>query len=158
MNRNEVGEVCTKGYCVMLGYYNDEKATQEVIDSDGYMKTGDLGYIDEDGFLCIQGRKKDIIIRGGENISPKEIEDHLLTHEAVDDVQVINVRDEKLGDEICAWVKLKDRKKASKEDLVKYCRNVIAHYKIPRYIRFVDSFPLTVSHVTLLVLLAYAYA
>ena len=145
VDRNTVGEVCTKGYCVMMGYYNDDKATNEVIDADGYMKTGDLGYMDDDGFLCIQGRKKDIIIRGGENISPKEIEDYILTHEAVDDVQVINVKDEKLGDEICAWIKLKDNKKLTKEDIVKYCRHEIAHYKIPRYIRFVNSFPLTVS-------------
>ncbi len=131
----------------MLGYYLDQKATYEAIDSDGFMKTGDLGYIDNEGYLHIVGRKKDVIIRGGENISPKELEDFLGTNPMVDDVQVIAVKDEKYGDEICAWVRVKEiyNNQLTKTDLIIFCKRKIAHYKIPKYIRFVDSFPMTAT-------------
>jgi fatty-acyl-CoA synthase len=146
VHRGIKGEVCSSSYGVMIGYYGDEKATNDTIE-DGFVKTGDIGYIDNDGYLYIQGRKKDVIIRGGENISPKEVEDFLGTYNVVDDVQVIAVKDEKFGDEICAWIKLKEqyKGKVKKEDIVAFCKNKIAHYKIPRYVRFVDSYPMTVN-------------
>jgi fatty-acyl-CoA synthase len=146
VHRGVKGEVCSSSYGVMIGYYGDEKATNETIE-DGFIKTGDIGYIDNEGFLYIQGRKKDTIIRGGENISPKELEDFIGTNNVVDDVQVIAVKDEKFGDEVCAWIKLKEQYKGKikKEDIVAFCKNKIAHYKIPRYIRFVDTYPMTVN-------------
>jgi fatty-acyl-CoA synthase len=147
LERNVKGEICSRSYALMLGYYGDEKVTKESIDEDGFMKTGDIGFIDDDGYLHIEGRKKDVIIRGGENISPKELEDYIGTHPMIDDLQVIGVKDEKFGDEICAWIKVKEqyKDKINKEVIIAYCRHQIAHYKIPRYIRFVDSFPMTIT-------------
>jgi fatty-acyl-CoA synthase len=145
--RGEVGEICSKGYGLMLRYWEDEKATMATIDNEGYMKTGDLGKMDEEGYLYIEGRKKDTIIRGGENISPKELEDLIGTHQAVDDVQVIAVKDIKFGDEICAWIKLKPifKGKVEKKEIQSYVKSKVAHFKVPRYIRFVDSFPMTIT-------------
>jgi fatty-acyl-CoA synthase len=144
--RGSTGEICTRSYGLMLGYYGDENATNEAI-RDGFMHTGDLGYIDQDGYLHIEGRKKDTIIRGGENISPKELEDFLGTHPMIDDVQVVGARDEKFGDEICAWIKIKEvhKGKVTKDEIIHYCKKQIAHYKIPRYVRFVEHFPMTVT-------------
>jgi fatty-acyl-CoA synthase len=129
----------------MLGYWNDPKATAEAIDSARWMHTGDLATMDEDGYVNIVGRSKDMIIRGGENVYPREIEEFLYTHPAVADVQVIGVPDEKYGEEIMAWVQLKDGQHVNSDDLRDFCRGTIAHYKIPRYWKFVDSFPLTVT-------------
>jgi fatty-acyl-CoA synthase len=145
--RGEVGEICSKGYGLMIGYWEDEKATTASIDNEGYMKTGDLGKMDEEGYLYIEGRKKDTIIRGGENISPKELEDLIGTHLAVDDVQVVGVNDTKFGDEICAWIKLKPcfKGKVEKKEIQLYVKSKVAHFKVPRYIRFVDSFPMTIT-------------
>lgn len=145
--RNHIGEVCSISYGLMKGYYGDEQATKQVIDSEGFMKTGDLGFVDDDGYLHIEGRSKDVIIRGGENISPKELEDFLGTHPKIDNVQVLAVKDEKFGDEICAWIIPKEQFKEnlSKVEIIKFCKSQIAHYKIPRYIRFVNSFPMTVT-------------
>jgi fatty-acyl-CoA synthase len=146
VERNVVGEICTKSYGLMLGYYEDSEATNDTI-RQGFMKTGDLGYIDDDGYLHIEGRKKDTIIRGGENISPKELEDFLGSHPMIEDVQVIAVKDEKFGDEICTWIKVRSEYKGQikKDDIINFCKKKIAHYKIPRYVRFVDSFPMTVT-------------
>ena len=145
--RNLIGEIRSLSYGLMKGYYSDEYATKQVIDEEGFMKTGDLGFIDDDGYLHIEGRSKDIIIRGGENISPKELEDFLGTHPMIDDVQVIAVKDEKFGDEICAWILVKEQHRGNltKHEILKFCKNQIAHYKIPRYLRFVESFPMTVT-------------
>jgi fatty-acyl-CoA synthase len=131
----------------MVGYWGDEQATKAAIDPEGYMKTGDLGKLDENGYLYIEGRKKDTIIRGGENISPKEIEDLIGSHQGVDDVQVIAVKDEKYGEEICAWVKLKPsfKEKIEKKEIQVFVKSKLAHYKVPRYVRFVESFPMTIT-------------
>ena len=146
VERNVIGEIWTKSFGVMIGYYEDPQATKEAIE-DGFMKTGDLGYIDNDGYLHIEGRKKDTIIRGGENISPKELEDFLGTHPKIEDVNVVSAKDEKFGDEVCAWIKVKSEfnGQVSKEEITNFCKKKIAHYKIPRYIRFVNSFPMTVT-------------
>lgn len=143
--RNKEGEVCSISFGRMIGYYEDPKATAECFDEEGFMKTGDTGVIDDEGFLRIVGRKKDIIIRGGENISPKEIEDFLGTHDKIELVQVIAVKDVKLGDEVCAWVKLREGQVLSKEDIASFCDKKLAHFKIPRYIRFVSEFPMTIT-------------
>ena len=139
------GEVCTRGYLVMLGYWDDEPATQAAIDAAGWMHTGDLGVLDNEGYLTISGRIKDMIIRGGENIYPREIEEFLYTHPAVADVQVIGVPDAKYGEEICAWVRLREGYELSLADLEAFCRGKIAHYKVPRYLEIVDEFPMTVT-------------
>lgn len=144
--RGKEGEVCSNSFGKMIGYYKDEEATKNTFDSYGFMKTGDYGIIDNDGYLTIIGRKKDTIIRGGENISPKEIEDLIGTHEKIDMVQVIAVKDIKYGDEICAWIKLKSDCKMTKEELAEYCYKNLAHYKVPRYVRFVDEFPMTITN------------
>jgi fatty-acyl-CoA synthase len=139
------GEVCTRGYLVMLGYWDDDSATKAAIDTAGWMHTGDLGVLDNDGYLTISGRIKDMIIRGGENIYPREIEEFLHTHPAVADVQVIGVPDTKYGEEICAWVRLREGHELSLTDLEAFCRGKIAHYKVPRYLEIVDEFPMTVT-------------
>jgi fatty-acyl-CoA synthase len=139
------GEVCTRGYLVMLGYWDDESATQAAIDTAGWMHTGDLGVLDNEGYLTISGRIKDMIIRGGENVYPREIEEFLHTHPAVADVQVIGVPDTKYGEEICAWVRLREGHELSLADLEAFCRGKIAHYKVPRYLEIVDEFPMTVT-------------
>jgi len=140
----EKGELCTRGYSVMLGYWDDEARTAETI-RDGWMHTGDLATIDEEGYCNIVGRVKDMLIRGGENIYPREIEEFLFRHPKVQAVQVFGVPDQKYGEEVCAWIVLKPGESATEEEIREFCRNQIAHYKIPRYIRFVDEMPLTVT-------------
>ncbi|MEQ9641147.1 MAG: AMP-binding protein [Alphaproteobacteria bacterium] len=139
------GELCTRGYSVMLGYWNDEEKTAEAIDAGGWMHTGDLATIDEEGYGNIVGRVKDMVIRGGENVYPREIEEYLYRHEKVGDVQVFGVPDEKYGEELCAWIKLRPGAEADEEEIKAFCRGQIAHYKVPRYVRFVDDFPMTVT-------------
>lgn len=143
--RGETGELCTRGYSVMLGYWNNEEATDKAIDSAGWMHTGDLATMDDEGYVAIVGRIKDMIIRGGENIYPREIEDFLYTHPAISDVQVIGVPDEKYGEEVMAWVKLADGQQLDADGLKEFCKGKIAHYKVPRYVKFVDEFPMTVT-------------
>lgn len=143
--RGEIGELCTRGYSVMLGYWNNLKATADSIDAEGWMHTGDLAVMDEQGYVRIVGRSKDMIIRGGENIYPRELEEFFFTHPAVADVQVIGVPCSKYGEEIVAWVRLHPGHTASEEALREWARARIAHYKVPRYFRFVDEFPMTVT-------------
>jgi fatty-acyl-CoA synthase len=139
------GEFCTRGYSVMLGYWGDPERTAEAIDRAGWMHTGDLATIDADGFCNIVGRIKDMVIRGGENVYPREIEEFLFRHPKVEAVQVVGVPDNKYGEELCAWVKLKAGTSATAEEIQAFCKGQIAHYKIPRHIRFVDGFPMTVT-------------
>lgn len=141
----EPGELCTRGYSVMLGYWNNAEATANAIDKARWMHTGDLATMDAEGYINIVGRIKDMIIRGGENVYPREIEEFLYTHPKVSDVQVIGVPDMKYGEEIMAWIKLKPGEQATVEEIRAYCQGQIAHYKIPRYIKFVDAFPMTVT-------------
>ncbi|SNB86163.1 fatty-acyl-CoA synthase [Pseudomonas sp. URIL14HWK12:I8] len=143
--RGEIGELCTRGYSVMLGYWNNPKATTESIDEEGWMHTGDLAVMDEQGYVRIVGRSKDMIIRGGENIYPRELEEFFFTHPAVADVQVIGVPCSKYGEEIVAWVRLHPGHTASEHELREWARARIAHFKVPRYFRFVDEFPMTVT-------------
>lgn len=143
--RNEKGELCTRGYSVMVGYWDNEADTNFAIDKNGWMHTGDLAVMDEEGYVSIVGRIKDIIIRGGENISPREIEEFLIKHEAVSDVHVIGVPSQKYGEEVMAWVKVKDGMELTQQDLLDYCKGQIATYKIPKFWKFVDSFPMTVT-------------
>jgi len=139
------GEVCTRGYLVMLGYWDNDEATRAAIDTAGWMHTGDLGVMDDEGYLNISGRIKDMIIRGGENIYPREIEEFIYTHPAVADVQVIGVPDAKYGEEICAWVRLREGHQLELDELTAFCQGKIAHYKVPRYLEIVDEFPMTVT-------------
>ena len=143
--RGAAGELCTRGYSVMLGYWDDEEQTREAIDEARWMHTGDLAVMDEAGYLNIAGRIKDMVIRGGENIYPREVEEFLYTHEAIEDVQVVGVPDAKYGEELCAWVKLRPGAALTVEDLREFCTGKIAHFKIPRYLRVTDEFPLTVT-------------
>jgi fatty-acyl-CoA synthase len=143
--RGTPGEFCTRGYSVMLRYWNNDAATREAIDPARWMHTGDLAVMDHDGYLNIVGRIKDMVIRGGENVYPREIEEFLYTHPAVSDIQVIGVPDQKYGEEIMAWVKLRPGVQASGDELREFCRGKIASYKIPRYWKFVDAFPMTVT-------------
>ncbi len=139
------GELCTRGFHVMKGYYNMPEATAKAIDADGWLHTGDLATMDEHGYCKITGRLKDMIIRGGENIYPREIEEFLYTNAKIADVQVIGVPDLKYGEEVMAWVKLKDGQTATPEEIRDFCRGKIAHFKVPRYVTFVDEFPMTVT-------------
>ncbi|MGA3309939.1 MAG: AMP-binding protein [Xanthobacteraceae bacterium] len=139
------GELCTRGYSVMLGYWGDEEKTAEAVDRAGWMHTGDLATLDADGYCNIVGRIKDMVIRGGENVYPREVEEFLFRHAKIEAVQVVGVPDLKYGEELCAWVKLKPGAAASAEDIQSFCNGQIAHYKIPRYIKFVDAFPMTVT-------------
>jgi fatty-acyl-CoA synthase len=139
------GEFCTRGYSVMLGYWDDAERTAEAIDAAGWMHTGDLATIDAEGYCNIVGRIKDMVIRGGENVYPREIEEFLFRHPAVEAVQVVGVPDPRYGEELCAWVKLKPDAAARADDIQNFCKGQIAHYKIPRYIKFVDAFPMTVT-------------
>jgi fatty-acyl-CoA synthase len=139
------GELCTRGYSIMLGYWNNPEATSDAIDAARWMHTGDLATMDEEGYINIVGRIKDMVIRGGENVYPREIEEFLYTHPKVSDVQVIGVPDPKYGEEIAAWIKLKPGQQATPDEIRDYCKGQIAHYKIPRYVMFVDSFPMTVT-------------
>ena len=139
------GEFCTRGYSVMHGYWGDEAKTREAIDEGGWMHTGDLATMDAEGYVNIVGRIKDMVIRGGENIYPREIEEFLYRHPQVQDVQVVGVPDEKYGEELCAWIIAKPGTKPTEDDIRAFCKGQIAHYKVPRYIRFVASFPMTVT-------------
>ncbi len=143
--RGERGEYCTRGYHVMLGYWNDPERTAEAIDADGWMHSGDLATMDDDGYVNIVGRLKDMVIRGGENIYPREIEEFLYTHPAVADAQVIGVPDERYGEELMAWVQLAPGQELTEDELKEYCRGRIAHFKVPRYVKFVSEFPMTVT-------------
>ncbi len=143
--RGETGELCTRGYSVMRGYWGDEARTAQAIDLAGWMRTGDLATIDAEGYCRIVGRIKDMVIRGGENIYPREIEEFLYRHPAVADVQVFGVADARFGEEVCAWVRLREGAELTEEALRGFCRGQIAHYKIPRHVRFVESFPMTVT-------------
>lgn len=139
------GELCTRGYSVMLGYWNNPEATANAIDSARWMHTGDLATLDEEGYINIVGRIKDMIIRGGENVYPREIEEFLYTNPRVRDVQVIGVPDAKYGEEIMAWVQLQPGESATSDEIREFCKGQIAHYKIPCYVKFVESFPMTVT-------------
>jgi fatty-acyl-CoA synthase len=143
--RGQSGELCTRGYAVMLGYWNDPAATDAAIDAARWMHTGDLAVMRDDGSVNIVGRLKDMIIRGGENIYPREIEEFLYSHPAVSDVQVIGVPDVKYGEEICAWIRVRDGHTTTLDDIRSFCRGQIAGYKIPRYVRFTTEFPMTVT-------------
>ena len=143
--RGTSGEFLTRGYSVMLGYWNDEARTVEAIDSDGWMHTGDLAVMDDEGYVNIVGRIKDMIIRGGENVYPREIEEFLYTHPDIVDVQVIGVPDIRYGEEVMAWIQLRDGAKTTGEDIKDFCRGTIAHFKVPRYFKFTDTFPMTIT-------------
>jgi fatty-acyl-CoA synthase len=129
----------------MLGYWDDPEKTAEAIDKAGWMHTGDLGTMDADGYCAVVGRIKDMVIRGGENIYPREIEEFLYRHPAILDVQVFGVPDPKFGEELCAWIKLRAGETLTEDDVRAFCRDQIAHYKVPRYVRFVEEFPMTVT-------------
>ena len=144
-DRGKPGEFCTRGYSVMLRYWNNVEATREAIDDARWMHTGDLATADDEGYINIVGRIKDMICRGGENVYPREIEEFLYSHDAISDVQVIGVPSEKYGEEVMAWVKLKADRIASSEELEEYCRKRISHFKIPKYWKFVQGFPMTVT-------------
>jgi fatty-acyl-CoA synthase len=143
--RGQSGELCTRGYSVMLGYWDDEEKTDEVIEAAGWMHTGDLATLDEKGYCNIVGRSKDMVIRGGENVYPREIEEFLFRHPKIQEVQVFGVADDKYGEELCAWIKLREGEAMTAEDVREFCRGQIAHQKVPRYVEFVDSFPMTVT-------------
>jgi fatty-acyl-CoA synthase len=143
--RGTAGELCTRGYSVMLGYWDDEEQTRAAIDAARWMHTGDLAIMDDAGYLNIAGRIKDMVIRGGENIYPREVEEFLYGHPAIEDVQVVGVPDARYGEELCAWVKLRPGAELSLDDLRGFCTGKIAHYKIPRYLRISDEFPMTVT-------------
>lgn len=143
--RGQPGQLLTRGYSVMLGYWNDPQRTRDSIDQDGWMQTGDLATLDDAGYCRIVGRLKDMLIRGGENIYPREIEEFLFTHKDVAEVQVFGVPDPRYGEEVCAWIRLKPGHAATAESVREWCRGRISHYKVPRYIEFVDSFPMTIT-------------
>jgi fatty-acyl-CoA synthase len=143
--RGEPGELCTRGYVVMLGYWENQEATDAAVDQAGWMHTGDLATLDADGYASIVGRIKDMVIRGGENVYPREVEEFLYQHPAVSDVQVVGVPDARYGEELCAWVRRKEGHEVGGEELRAWCMGRIAGYKIPRYWRFVDEFPMTVT-------------
>jgi fatty-acyl-CoA synthase len=151
---NQPGELCARGHCVMLGYYQNPEATREAIDSDGWLHTGDLAARLTNGYYKITGRIKDMVIRGGENIYPREIEEFLFTHPAVEQASVIGVPDPKYGEELCAWIKLKAdysatpdgaKQSVTEEEIRQFCRSNMAKYKVPRYVKFVTAFPQTVT-------------
>jgi fatty-acyl-CoA synthase len=139
------GELCTRGYSVMQGYWDEPEKTADVLDANGWMHTGDLAVIDAEGYCNIVGRIKDMVIRGGENLYPREIEDFLYRHPKIQDVQIFGVADARYGEELCAWIVLKPGAAATPEAVRDFCRGEIAHYKVPRHIRFVDGFPTTVT-------------
>ncbi|MCA6069056.1 AMP-binding protein [Chryseobacterium sp. RG1] len=145
LKRGEHGELCTRGYSVMLKYWNDPENTRKVIDDGRWMHTGDMAVMDEEGYITISGRIKDLIIRGGENISPKEIEDFLYTYPNILDVQIIGVPSEKFGEEVMAWIKVRKGFNVTEDELLSYCKGRIAHYKVPKYWKFVEEFPMTIS-------------
>src|SRR6201995_2522235 len=144
--RGETGEFCTRGYSVMLGYWNEPEKTAEVLDRARWMHTGDLAVMDDEGYVNITGRIKDMVIRGGENVYPREIEEFLYTHPDILDAQVIGVPDERYGEELMAWVRLRDGvADLTAEAVREFANGKLAHYKIPRYVRVVDGFPMTVT-------------
>ena len=145
LERGATGELCTAGYGVMVGYWGDAEKTKEAVDVAGFMHTGDLAVMDDDGYLSIVGRSKDMVIRGGENIYPREVEEFLYTHPDIVDAQVIGVPDLKYGEELCAWIRLRDGATMSTDDLRAFCQGKLAHYKVPRYLRITDEFPMTVT-------------
>jgi fatty-acyl-CoA synthase len=145
VERGQSGELCTRGYSVMLGYWNDPERTAEAIDDEGWMHSGDLAVTDADGYVQIVGRIKDMIIRGGENIYPREIEEFLITHPDIVDAQVIGVPDEKYGEQVMAWIQTKEGAELTEEEVQEFCRGRIAHFKVPRYMAFVNEFPMTVT-------------
>jgi fatty-acyl-CoA synthase len=143
--RGMAGELCVRGYLVMQEYWNNPKATSEAIDSENWIHTGDLAVMNENGYLNIVGRSKDMISRGGEKVFPKEVEDFLYTHPKISEVQVIGVPSRKYGEEVLAWVKLKPGTTATPEELKEYCKGKISYFKIPAYLKFTDTFPMTVT-------------
>ena len=143
--RGERGELCTRGYSVMRGYWNDAEKTADSIDDGGWMHTGDLAVIDAEGYCNIVGRVKDMIIRGGENVYPREIEEYLYRHPKIQDVAVFGVPDARFGEAVAAWVRLREGEQATADEILEFCRGQIAHYKVPAYVRFVDEFPMTVT-------------
>jgi len=143
--RGEAGELCTQGYSVMLGYWDEPDKTAEAVDADGFMHTGDLAVMDADGYVSVVGRIKDLVIRGGENVYPREVEEFLFTHPDVLEAQVVGVPDVRYGEELCAWVRVRAGAGVSEEDLREFCRGRLAHFKVPRYVRFTEEFPMTVT-------------
>lgn len=141
----ETGDICARGYAVMKGYWDDPEKTAETVDDEGWLHSGDLGVMDDEGYVTVVGRLKDMIIRGGENIYPREIEEFLFTHPGIQDAKVVGVADERYGEEVCAWVQLKEGESLSEEEIRDFCRKNIAYFKVPRYIRLVDGFPMTVT-------------
>ena len=141
----EKGELCTRGYNVMSGYWDDPDRTREAIDAAGWMHTGDLATIDAEGYCNIVGRVKDMVIRGGENIYPREVEEFLFGHEKIQDVSVFGVPDDRYGEQLCAWIRLKQGQEADEAEIRAFCKDSLAHYKVPYYVRFVDDFPMTVT-------------
>ena len=139
------GEICTRGYLVMPGYWENEQATADAIDEDGWMHTGDLGVMDGDGYVNIVGRIKDMVIRGGENLYPREIEEVLFEHPAIGSAQVIGVPDERMGEELMAWIVVHDGATVTDDEVRTFCRERLAHFKVPRYVKVVDEFPMTVT-------------
>jgi fatty-acyl-CoA synthase len=143
--RGTRGELLTRGYSVMTGYWDDAEKTRQSVDEHGWMHTGDLAIIDEQGYCNITGRLKDLIIRGGENISPREVEEFLYRHPQVQDVQVFGIPDSRYGEVVCAWIKLKSGEQCDAERVRTFCRDQIAHFKVPQHVRFVEQFPMTVT-------------
>ena len=143
--RNQLGELCVRGYSVMQGYWDDEEKTTEVIDNTKWMHTGDIAEMDDQGFIKIKGRIKDVVIRGGENLFPKEIEDFLYTHPDISDVQVVGIPDARYGEELCACIILHEHHQTDIDSIRKYCAAHISHNKVPKYVRFFDEFPMTAS-------------
>jgi len=143
--RGTTGELCTKGYSVMQGYWGDEPRTREAIDAEGFMHTGDLATMDDEGYVNIVGRIKDLVIRGGENVYPREIEEFLYRHPQIQDVQVVGVPDQRFGEELCAWIITKPGQTLDEAGVREFCKGKIAHYKVPRYMKFVDAFPMTIT-------------
>jgi fatty-acyl-CoA synthase len=141
----EQGEVCSKGYGVMQGYWGDEELTSETIDKDGFLHSGDLGEMDDRGFVKITGRIKDMIIRGGENIYPREIEEYLYTHPEIAEVQVFGLPDDKYGEKICAWVQVRENSSLTPEKVRDYCQGKITYFKIPKHVKIVSGYPMTVT-------------
>jgi len=143
--RGAPGELCTRGYSVMLGYWNDDGRTHEAIDAAKWMHTGDLATMNDEGYCNIVGRIKDMVIRGGENVYPREVEEFLYKHPKIQDVQVFGVADDRYGEELCAWVRVRAGERLTAEEVRAFCRDQIAHNKIPRYVEFVEEFPMTVT-------------
>jgi fatty-acyl-CoA synthase len=145
VDRGDPGELCTRGYSVMLGYWQDAERTAEAVDQAGWMHTGDLATMDDEGYLNIVGRSKDMVIRGGENVYPREVEEFLHTHPAVLEASVIGVPDDRYGEELMAWIRVREGQTLTEDEIRDYCKDRIAHFKRPRYVKFADEFPMTVT-------------